>query len=85
MQHGSKEIVISEFIVRSIAGNPFGRAVMATLEEKGGVLSPFAAGRAARKPRRLAGTDGSAPGLAGHDIGAGIGDGPGGVIEMIEE
>jgi hypothetical protein len=45
MQHGSKEIVISEFIVRSIAGNPFGRAVIATLEEKGASyrLSPPAA------------------------------------------
>ena len=31
----SKEIVMSEFTVHSIPGSPFGRAVLATLEEKG--------------------------------------------------
>ena len=58
---------------------------MATLEEKGGVLSPFGAGRAAPKPRCLAGTDESPAKPQGHDMGARVGDGPGGVIETIEE
>jgi glutathione S-transferase len=41
-----KEIVMSQFIVHSIPGSPFGRAVLATLEEKGASyrLSPVAPG-----------------------------------------
>jgi hypothetical protein len=63
MQHASKEIVRWEFTVHSIPGSPFGRAVMATLEEKGASYRLSVLG-AAPKPRRLAGTDGGAPGLA---------------------
>ena len=33
---------MSEFIVHSVPGSPFGRAVLAALEEKGGVLWPGA-------------------------------------------
>jgi glutathione S-transferase len=42
----SKEIVMSEFIVHSIPGSPFGRAVLAALHEKGVAyrLSPVAPG-----------------------------------------
>ena len=43
---------MSEFIVHSIPGSPFGRAVLATLEEKGAPyrLSPVAPGTF-RSPR----------------------------------
>jgi glutathione S-transferase len=46
---------MSEFIVHSFPGSPFGRAVMATLEEKGASyrLAPLAPG-ASRSPEHLA-------------------------------
>jgi len=49
------EFPISEFIVHSIPGSPFGRAVLALLEEKGASyrLSPVAPG-AFRSPEHLA-------------------------------
>jgi glutathione S-transferase len=51
----SEEIIMSEFKVHSIPGNPFGRAVLATLEEKGASyrLSPVAPG-SFRSPQHLA-------------------------------
>src|SRR6202035_4063377 len=51
----SKEIIMSEFIVHSIPGSPFGRAVLTTLEEKGASwrLSPVAPGTF-RSPEHLA-------------------------------
>src|ERR1700761_6164198 len=41
-----RENVMSEFIVHSVPGSPFGRAVLATLEEKGASyrLAPVAPG-----------------------------------------
>ena len=46
---------MSEFIVHSVPGSPFGRAVLATLEEKGASyrLSPVAPGTL-RSPEHLA-------------------------------
>jgi hypothetical protein len=83
MQHGSKEIVRWEFTVHSIPGSPFGRAVMASLEEKGASyrLSVLAAPHA-NLVAWLARMEG-APELAGHDMGARVGDGQG-VSETIE-
>jgi glutathione S-transferase len=51
----SEEIIMSEFKVHSIPGSPFGRAVLATLEEKGASyrLSPVAPG-SFRSPQHLA-------------------------------
>jgi glutathione S-transferase len=51
----SKEIVMSEFTVHSIPGSPFGRAVLATLEEKGASyrILPAAPGTL-RSPEHLA-------------------------------
>jgi glutathione S-transferase len=51
----TKEIDMSEFIVHSIPGSPFGRAVLATLEEKGASyrLSPVAPGTF-QSPQHLA-------------------------------
>jgi glutathione S-transferase len=51
----SEEIIMSEFTVHSIPGSPFGRAVLATLEEKGASyrLSPVAPGTF-RSPQHLA-------------------------------
>jgi glutathione S-transferase len=50
-----KEIVMSQFIVHSVPGSPFGRAVLATLEEKGASyrLSTVAPGTF-RSPEHLA-------------------------------
>jgi glutathione S-transferase len=50
-----EEIVMSEFIVHSIPGSPFGRAVLTTLEEKGASyrFSPVAPGTL-RSPEHLA-------------------------------
>jgi glutathione S-transferase len=50
-----KEIVMAEFIVHSIAGSPFGRAVLTTLEEKGVSyrFAPLAPG-GLRSPEHLA-------------------------------
>jgi glutathione S-transferase len=50
-----KEIVMSEFTVHSIPGSPFGRAVLATLEEKAAScrFSPVAPGTL-RSPEHLA-------------------------------
>jgi glutathione S-transferase len=50
-----KEIVMSEFTVHSIPGSPFGRAVLATLEEKAAScrFSPVAPGTF-RSPEHLA-------------------------------
>jgi glutathione S-transferase len=50
-----EETLMSEFIVHSIPGSPFGRAVLATLEEKGAPyrLSPVAPGTL-RSPEHLA-------------------------------
>jgi len=50
-----KEIVMSAFIVHSIPGSPFGRAVLSTLEEKGASyrFSPLAPGTL-RSPEHLA-------------------------------
>jgi len=50
-----EEIVMSEFIVHSIPGSPFGRAALATLEEKGAPyrLFPVAPGTF-RSPEHLA-------------------------------
>jgi glutathione S-transferase len=52
---GVKEIVMAPFIVHSIPGSPFGRAVLATLEEKGATyrLSPVAPGTF-KSPEHLA-------------------------------
>jgi glutathione S-transferase len=49
------EIIMSEFVVHSIPGSPFGRTVMAALEEKGASwrLSPVAPGTM-RSPEHLA-------------------------------
>jgi glutathione S-transferase len=54
-QASVKEIVMSEFTVHSVPGSPFGRAVLATLEEKGASyrLSPVAPGTM-RSPEHLA-------------------------------
>jgi glutathione S-transferase len=51
----NEEIVMSEFIVHTIPGSPFGRAVLTTLEEKGVSwrLSPVAPGTL-RSPEHLA-------------------------------
>jgi glutathione S-transferase len=51
----SEEIIMSEFTVHSIPGSPFGRAVLATLEEKGAScrFSPVAPGTL-RSPEHLA-------------------------------
>jgi glutathione S-transferase len=51
----TEEIVMSQFIVHSIPGSPFGRAVLATLEEKGASyrLSPVAPGTL-RSPEHMA-------------------------------
>jgi glutathione S-transferase len=51
----NKEIVMSDFIVHSIAGSPFGRSVLATLEEKGASyrLAPVAPGTL-QSPQHLA-------------------------------
>jgi glutathione S-transferase len=50
-----KEIVMSDFIVHSVPGSPFGRAVLATLEEKGASyrLLPVAMG-SFQSPQHLA-------------------------------
>jgi glutathione S-transferase len=50
-----QEIVMSEFIVHSVPGSPFGRAVMAVLEEKGASyrFAPVAPGTF-RSPEHLA-------------------------------
>jgi glutathione S-transferase len=50
-----EEIAVSEFVVHSIPGSPFGRAVLATLEEKGASyrFAPVAPGTF-RSPEHLA-------------------------------
>jgi glutathione S-transferase len=51
----NKEIAMSDFIVHSIAGSPFGRSVLTTLEEKGASyrLAPVAPGTL-QSPQHLA-------------------------------
>jgi glutathione S-transferase len=51
----NKEIAMSEFTVHSVPGSPFGRAVLATLEEKGAAyrFAPVAPGTM-RAPEHLA-------------------------------
>jgi glutathione S-transferase len=55
LQYASKEIVMTEFIVHSIPGSPFGRSVLAALEEKGAPyrFAPVAPGTM-RSPEYLA-------------------------------
>jgi glutathione S-transferase len=47
-----EEIIMSEIVVHSVPGSPYGRAVLATLEEKGATyrLSPVAPGAAKTEP-----------------------------------